>query len=49
MNGLIERMDLKESGTSSDPNPSAAFSRHQHVSAPLLFHGFLDDDEGFKD
>jgi len=27
-NGLIERMDLKESETSSDPTPSAAFSRH---------------------
>ena len=27
-NGLIERMDLKGSGTSSDPTPSAAFSRH---------------------
>jgi hypothetical protein len=27
-NGLIERMDLKGSETSSDPAPSAAFSRH---------------------
>ena len=27
-NGLIERMDLKEGETSSDANPSAAFSRH---------------------
>jgi hypothetical protein len=27
-NGLIERMDLKESKTSSDLNPSTAFSRH---------------------
>jgi hypothetical protein len=27
-NGLIERMDLKESDTSSGPAPSAAFSRH---------------------
>jgi hypothetical protein len=27
-NGLIERMDLKESEKSSDPTPSAAFSRH---------------------
>jgi hypothetical protein len=27
-NGLIERMDLKESDTSSDSAPSAAFSRH---------------------
>jgi hypothetical protein len=27
-NGLIERMDLKESDASSDPAPSAAFSRH---------------------
>ncbi len=27
-NGLIERMDLKRSGTSSDLTPSAAFSRH---------------------
>jgi hypothetical protein len=27
-NGLIERMDLKGSETSSDPTPSAAFSRH---------------------
>jgi hypothetical protein len=26
-NGLIERMDLKESETSSDRAPSAAFSR----------------------
>ena len=26
-NGLIERMDLKEGETSSDPTPSAAFSR----------------------
>jgi hypothetical protein len=26
-NGLIERMDLKESGTSSDATPSAAFSK----------------------
>ena len=26
--GLIERMDLKESETSSDPTPSTAFSRH---------------------
>ena len=27
-NGLIERMDLKQSEASSDPSPSAAFSRH---------------------
>jgi len=27
-NGFIERMDLKEGETSSDANPSAAFSRH---------------------
>ena len=27
-NGLIERMDLKESQTSSHPTPSTAFSRH---------------------
>ena len=27
-NGLIERMDIKGSETSSDPTPSAAFSRH---------------------
>jgi len=27
-NGLIERMDLKEGETNSDPAPSAAFSRH---------------------
>ena len=27
-NGLIERMDLKGSETSSAPTPSAAFSRH---------------------
>ena len=27
-NGLIERMDLMESGTSSDSTPSSAFSRH---------------------
>ena len=27
-NGLIERMDLKEAGTSSDSTPSTAFSRH---------------------
>ena len=27
-NGLIERMDIKESETSSDSTPSAAFSRH---------------------
>jgi hypothetical protein len=27
-NGLIERMDLKESEASSDPAPSAAFSGH---------------------
>ena len=27
-NGLIERMDLKEGETSSDPTPSAAFSSH---------------------
>ena len=26
--GLIERMDLKESGASSDSTPSTAFSRH---------------------
>ena len=26
-NGLIERMDIKESKTSSDPTPSTAFSR----------------------
>ena len=28
VNGVIERMDLKESETSSDPTPSTAFSRH---------------------
>ena len=27
-NGLIERMDIKESETSSDSTPSTAFSRH---------------------
>ena len=27
-NGLIDRMDLKESETSSDATPSTAFSRH---------------------
>ena len=27
-NGCIERMDLKEGETRSDPTPSAAFSRH---------------------
>ncbi len=27
-NGLIERMDLKESEISSEPAPSAAFARH---------------------
>jgi hypothetical protein len=27
-NGLIERMDLKGSETSSDPTPSTAFSKH---------------------
>lgn len=27
-NGLIQRMDLKESEPSSDPTPSTAFSRH---------------------
>ena len=27
-NGLIERMDIEESETSSDQTPSAAFSRH---------------------
>jgi hypothetical protein len=27
-NGLIERMDLKESETISAPTPSTAFSRH---------------------
>jgi hypothetical protein len=27
-NGLIERMDLKGSETSSDPTPSTAFARH---------------------
>jgi hypothetical protein len=27
-NGLIDRMDLKESGTSADASPSAAFSKH---------------------
>jgi hypothetical protein len=27
-NGLIERMELKESETSSDSTPSTAFSRH---------------------
>jgi hypothetical protein len=27
-NGLIERMDIKESETISDPAPSTAFSRH---------------------
>ena len=33
-NGLIERMDLKESETSSDSTPSAAFSRHSRPSDP---------------
>ena len=28
VNGLIERMDLKESGASVDPAPSAAFAKH---------------------
>jgi len=28
-NGLIERMDIKEGETNSDPTPSAAFSRHK--------------------
>jgi hypothetical protein len=28
VNGLIERMDLKESETKSDPTASAAFSKH---------------------
>jgi hypothetical protein len=27
-NGLIDRMDLKESDASADPAPSAAFSKH---------------------
>ncbi len=27
-NGLIDRMDLNGSETSSDPSPSTAFSRH---------------------
>ncbi|RXH56665.1 hypothetical protein GRAN_3522 [Granulicella sibirica] len=27
-NGLIERMELKDSGSGPDPTPSAAFSRH---------------------
>ena len=27
-NGLIDRMDLKESGASADSTPSAAFSKH---------------------
>ncbi len=27
-NGLMERMDLKESEKTSDPTPSAAFCRH---------------------
>jgi hypothetical protein len=27
-NGLIDRMDLKDSGTSADASPSAAFSKH---------------------
>ena len=27
-NGLIERMEIKESETSSEPTPSTAFSRH---------------------
>jgi hypothetical protein len=27
-NGLIERMDLKESEASADPAPSAAFAKH---------------------
>ncbi len=31
-NGLIERMDLKESETSSDRTPSTAFSKHQVFS-----------------
>ena len=31
-NGLIERMDLKESETSSDPTLSTGFSRQWHVS-----------------
>lgn len=28
VNGLIERMDLKESEASADPAPSAAFAKH---------------------
>src|SRR5579862_9395692 len=28
VNGLIERMDVKQGETSSDPDPSTAFSRH---------------------
>ena len=28
VNGLIERMDLKESEASADPTPSAAFAKH---------------------
>lgn len=27
-NGLIDRMDLKESDATTDPAPSAAFSKH---------------------
>jgi hypothetical protein len=27
-NGLIDRMDLKETGTNADASPSAAFSKH---------------------
>jgi hypothetical protein len=30
-NGLIDRMDLKESDASADATPSAAFSKHQHA------------------
>lgn len=30
-NGLIDRMDLKESDASADPTPSAAFSTHKHA------------------
>jgi hypothetical protein len=35
-NSLMERMDLKESETNSDPTPSTAFSRHWHMSGPII-------------
>lgn len=30
-NGLIDRMDLRESDAGANPAPSAAFSRHRHA------------------